>query len=699
MTSKQILLRLGAFTGLVLIAHGLSILFGLTLYSLTHLSAQTTLPFFAAILTLGASGAIIRHFDRMPLAAIGIGFDRPWIKQVVIGTLVGAALITLAWLIFGWAGWRTSGPAAADGDRTAKLIVAFIFCVAIAVYEEVICRGYVLQIIAGRSPRAAIILTGVLFLCFHLPNEGGRSLMAMINLLLAHLMFTVCYLKTRSLWLPIGLHVGWNFAEAFVFGMSLSGHGQTPSLLSTELTPNLWTGNVFGPESGLMATVIFAVVTVVVWWGVRQRHPSPDLMSAGSVAEDQWPTPALETGTLAGRMLAMDVLRGAAILAILPFNMQLFSMIDGAFHNPYAGDFTDPTNVTIWVLLNVLIGHKDLAVFGILFGAGITMIAASRQARGESSAATHYRRMLVLLVFGFIHAYALFPGDILYTYAMCGFIVYLFHRFPARSLIIMGGLAYAVPMCLLIVANEFVPRLRPELAQEIYSIFRPTAEQIVEYNKTLGGTWLEQMSYRARASFGLQTLGLLGGMGWVAGGMMLVGMGLYKLGILTGQFPDRTYTRMILAAVLVGLPLSILGLVWHFVNDWQPDQSFFLGWFWRESAQPIIAIGWIGLIVLICRYGKLSRLTGWLSAIGQMALTNYIMHSVICSFLFHGHGLGLVGKVDLVGILLITLAIWVFQVIVSVLWLRRFRFGPVEWLWRTLAYGKRPPMLKRPAAG
>src|SRR5512145_563816 len=127
-------------------------------------------------------------------------------------------------------------------------------------------------------------------------------------------------------------------------------------------------------------------------------------------------------GPTTGRILAMDVLRGAAILGILPWNLLLFAMHASAFSNPYACPWTDRLNVAVWVAMHILIGHKDLTVFSMLFGAGVVQMSARLAPQGHRAETTHYRRMGVLLLFGMLHAYLVWSGDILVTYAVCGFL-------------------------------------------------------------------------------------------------------------------------------------------------------------------------------------------------------------------------------------------------------------------------------------
>jgi uncharacterized protein len=222
------------------------------------------------------------------------------------------------------------------------------------------------------------------------------------------------------------------------------------------------------------------------------------------------------------------------------------------------------------------------------------------------------------------------------------------------------------------------------LQQGVHDFFQPTAETIEAHNEVYRGSWLEQMSDRASASLANQTLGLFVVMGPIAGGMMLVGMGLYKLGIFTARKADRTYAFMIALGLLLGYPLLIYGFVWSFARDWRLEDGFFLGWCFRESAYAVINFAWIGAVMLVCKYNLLQRLTGALGAVGRLALSNYLLQTILCSFIFYGHGLGLVGKVDLVSLTWMTLAIWLFQLIASPIWLKHFCYGPVEWLWRSL---------------
>jgi len=419
-----------------------------------------------------------------------------------------------------------------------------------------------------------------------------------------------------------------------------------------------------------------------------RSNPEP----ACSAKQTSLPRGKTDAGPTTRRVLATDVLRGIAILGILPMNMQIFALYPVTVIYPNAGEFTDSINIATWTLLRVFIGSKDLLIFSMLFGAGIIMAEGSRHMPGNAGSALHYRRMAVLLAFGLIHAYLIWSGDILVTYAFCGSLVYLLRKLRPTVLAIFGILAFAFPMGLLFLAHFAVPRLSPNTQNTLISFLRPDAETIAHFNQVYGGSWLAQMENRIPDALANETIAVLLFMGWIAAGMMLLGMAMQKHGVLTAKSSNRSYGLMIGAALVVGFPLLIYSFVWSFARQWRLPDGFLLGWCFRETSYLVIAFGWIGAVMLICRHGKRPRLSMVLGAVGRMALTNYLMQSVICSFIFYGHGLGLVGKVDHFGQILITLFIWSAQLVFSPIWLARFQFGPVEWLWRSLTYRRKQPM-------
>ena len=185
---------------------------------------------------------------------------------------------------------------------------------------------------------------------------------------------------------------------------------------------------------------------------------------------------------------------------------------------------------------------------------------------------------------------------------------------------------------------------------------------------------------------------------WRAGGLMLIGMALHKWKLFDAQRSPVLYRSMVLVALLVGIPIVLLGVQGNIAAAWDAGYTGFLGWQYNYWGSVLVGLGWIGLVMLVCRRQAGRRWTRPLAAVGRTALSNYLLQSLLCTTLFYGHGLGLYGRVERTGQVAIVLAVWVVQLIVSTLWLRRFRFGPAEWLWRSLTYRELQP-LRRAAPG
>ena len=388
------------------------------------------------------------------------------------------------------------------------------------------------------------------------------------------------------------------------------------------------------------------------------------------------------------RQVQLDVLRGFALLGILVMNIQVFSMPIAAYTNPTVwGDLTG-LNYVVWLSGHLLADQKMMALFSALFGAGIVLFAERAQATGRAVTALHYRRMFWLLIFGLAHAYLLWFGDILVLYAICGAIVFRARRWSVVTLMVTGLLLLSVSSLVYLFFGWTLPHWPAEqVAAMSDESWQPTAEVLAREVDAYRGGWLEQMGVRVPAAMMFQTFVLLLWGFWRAAGMMLIGMALYKSGILSGTRPRSVYLRFIAVAVLIGLPLVAYGVYWNTANEWALSSMFF-GTQFNYWGSVLVMLGWIGAITLLCQGGAATWLTARLAAVGRMAFSNYLMQTVICVTLFYGHGLGWYGEVERSGQILVVFAIWLLQLWYSPLWLRRFRQGPMEGLWRRLTYGK-----------
>ena len=394
----------------------------------------------------------------------------------------------------------------------------------------------------------------------------------------------------------------------------------------------------------------------------------------------------------AERLEAIDLLRGVAVLGILLVNMQWFAMPNAAAVNPYALGDPSHTELTIWSAIELFAESKFITVFSLLFGAGVVLMTGRLEGRGVSPGRVHYRRMTWLLVFGLVHAYVLWHGDILVLYAVCGMLLYPLRHRSVRTLATLGIAALAVGMLSSLAGQLSWPSWPDEVRGEWLAYWQPSVVAIAAETAAFKGGWLAQEPWRAgfSAEFHLQDMFFFDL--WHVGGLMLLGMALLKSDVLTGRKTRRQYAVQAGIGLVCGLPLVVWGLYQFEVVDWRLPDSLFIIPLWNYWGSVLVALGYIGLLLLIWKAGVIRGIALRLASVGRTAFSSYILETLICTTIFYGHGLGLFGAVDRLQQLLLTIAIWIVLLILAPVWLRRFRYGPLEWLWRTLTYGYRVPM-------
>ena len=396
------------------------------------------------------------------------------------------------------------------------------------------------------------------------------------------------------------------------------------------------------------------------------------------MTSDAGPTPPSE------RIISLDALRGFALLGILLINVWAFSMPEQTLLNPTVyGDFTG-ANYWAWAVSHVFAQNKFITLFSALFGAGILLFIDSKEEKGQDALRLHYRRNAVLIAIGLMHAYLLWYGDILVAYGVTALVVVAFRDFEARKLAAVGAaFLLFIPMTELLAAVTLG-------GDAIAGQWAPSEAAIRQQVAAYRGGWVEQLDHRVSSSIGRQTTGFINGSFWQVGGTMLLGMALYRWGVLTGERSSAFYRRLVGLGV-VGLAITVAGVLYIETNDWSADAALFWRQFIYVGSFPL-ASGYLGLVMLYARRRPDGPVTRGLAAVGRTAFTNYLLQTVIATTVFYGHGLGLFGSVTRVEQLGFVVAVWAVQVVLSVLWLRYFRFGPVEWVWRTLTYGERQSM-------
>jgi uncharacterized protein len=398
--------------------------------------------------------------------------------------------------------------------------------------------------------------------------------------------------------------------------------------------------------------------------------------------------PALGPTPPEQRLPWLDVLRGVAVLGILPINIQSFAMISMASVNPTAFGDLGGVNRFLFSVSYVLADQEFLTLFAMLFAAGLLFTAARVRAGDRELAALHYRRVSVLLAMGTVHAYGLWQNDILVPYAQCGLLLYPFRNLSARRLLALGLSAYAVYSALALVQGVQLSALPPEERLILAAQWNGHPALVAREIAALRGSWLGHFRYRLPHLLEEHTIRFFVWTLWRIGGVMLIGMALYRAGVLTGERSTRFYQWLALAGLGTGLALRSYGLWTDFASGFALEYSRYFGFQFKYWGSLLSALGYLGAVTLLVQRGLWPRAMRALAAVGRLSLTNYLVQTVICASLFYGWGLGWFGRVDRVGQLGIVVAIWTLQLAYSWLWTRHHRYGPVEAVWRRLSYGR-----------
>jgi uncharacterized protein len=394
----------------------------------------------------------------------------------------------------------------------------------------------------------------------------------------------------------------------------------------------------------------------------------------------------------AERIFALDVLRGFAVLGILIINIQSFSMIQAAYLNPSAFGDLSGNNLWVWILSHVFADQKFMTLFSIMFGAGIILLTQRLESRNLKSAGLYYRRILGLFIIGILHAYLLWYGDILVVYALCGILIYLFRKLSAKRLVILGLLSLSACSLLYLFFGWSLQFWPQEAYQNMLTFWKPAIDEVNREIAQYQGGWLDQMEHRVPASLSFQTFVFLIWAGWRAGGLMLIGMALYKWGIIIAHRTTKFYITGLLIGIIVGIPLVVWGVISNFKADWSLNYSMYFGCQFNYWGSIFVSFAYICLIMLICKAQRFKFALTPFATAGRMALTNYLLQTIICTTIFYGHGFGLFGNVSRTGQIGMVFIIFIFQLIISPIWLKYFRFGPFEWLWRSFTYLKFQPL-------
>jgi len=388
-----------------------------------------------------------------------------------------------------------------------------------------------------------------------------------------------------------------------------------------------------------------------------------------------------------GRIDSIDVLRGVALLGIFVMNIPTFALSQYAYFSPELHGGFEGADYWTWLLSHIFFEQKMMSIFSMLFGAGVVLFADRAIRRRGTAAGVHYRRMGWLLLIGMLHAYLIWHGDILVAYALVGMLVYPLFRLRPVFLLIIAAALLPISTILGVLFQWGAVYMQTEAEAG-------TEWAVREWQEMSAGFYPDDQAM-APIVVEMQTFMLFFWGIWRIASMMLLGMALYKWGVFSAARSTRFYAIMIGAGLLTGVPLVLGGVSMMHSTDFDPIKFMGVNGAFNYFGSVGIALAWVGAIMLMCKSGVLSWLRAGLAAVGRMAFTNYLSQSLIAAFIFYGWGLGHFGSMSRSELLLIVLAVWVFQILFSTLWLSRFRMGPLEWLWRSLTYLRAQPILRR----
>ena len=381
------------------------------------------------------------------------------------------------------------------------------------------------------------------------------------------------------------------------------------------------------------------------------------------------------------RIEALDLIRGIAICGLVPINILDFASSEDWYFAP--ANLKD-SEIWLWAFLSTFGFGKFVSLFSILFGASMILQTNKIEQLGLPVVKSYLPRLGWLWFFGMLHAYLIWYGDILVGYAITGFVVLWFRNLSARTLGIVGwgvhfflALFWSILLWMIFMAG---------FGDEIESALTETeADQGTFWDlATFSGSWIEQMPLRATFAVLTQLFGIPFVILPSCGSLMLIGMSLYKNGFFEYRWKKNSYRISLAIGFAVGIGLGLVGVLLSYRDGWNYASLIKHAPF-GLLATPFLAFAYATTLVIWAQSSLLGWLQPGIKALGRMAFSNYIGQSLIFSLIFYGHGLGMRGQLSLSEVVMICPLVWIFQITISSIWLRYFRTGPLEGIWRRLA--------------
>ncbi|MEZ5713063.1 MAG: DUF418 domain-containing protein [Sphingobium sp.] len=406
------------------------------------------------------------------------------------------------------------------------------------------------------------------------------------------------------------------------------------------------------------------------------------------------------------RNRAMDMARGFAVMGILLMNIIAFAMPEAAYFNPDAWGGETLADRTAWFLSFVLVDGKMRGLFSLLFGASMLLLMDRTELSGGNGRTRHIIRCCWLALIGFAHYLLLWWGDILTLYAVVGLIAMFFSGKQPLQLVKLAFLVFAVHFLILIVMMTGIHMLEnaataagssaSDIAayhKVMASIGQPDTANIAEEITLYRGDWASMVAHKADGYIGWGIAGLQY-MGLDTLGFMLLGMAMLKGGFLTGKWPREQYIGTARHCFIIGIPPMVGLAIWMMLSGFDTVTTFGAVFAWSFPFRIPLTVGFAALIFAVVMRGEPGPLLTRVEAAGRMSLSNYLATSIVMTAIFYGWGLGLFGHVPRALCYGFVLLMWALILLWSHPWLSRFRYGPLEWLWRSLTLGRLQPIRK-----
>jgi uncharacterized protein len=406
------------------------------------------------------------------------------------------------------------------------------------------------------------------------------------------------------------------------------------------------------------------------------------------------------------RILTLDIVRGIAVMGILAMNIVGFSMPDAAYLNPMAYGTEGRSDLISWAFNAIFFDGKMRGLFSFMFGASMLLVIDSAAAKSESPGSVHFRRMLWLLLFGYLHYFFIWHGDILTGYASIGMLAWFFRNKAPRKLIFWGLFFVAIQFLLFaLMAVGFTiasqaaaaanadPEAVRTWAEMQQGLAVPSASKIAEDLALHRGSWWDVAAHKLEDQ-AFQPLIMLAIFGWETLGYMLLGMAALRTGFFTGAWEDARYRKVALIGFSISVPAYALlaAILWS--SGFAVPMVVICTMAGPVLFRPVMVVAIAALVILLTRRG--GALTQRIAAAGRAAFTNYLGTSILMTALFYGWGLGLYGSMSRTELWPVVIGMWLLMLLWSKPWLERFRYGPFEWVWRSLARWKPQAMRRLP---